>query len=692
LSVSQQRKPARYTQDELYRLLPSVYRQRDEEQGGQLKALLGVIADQVGVMEDNIEGLYDNWFIETCNPWVIPYIGDLVGARLLNPDAISRDQTSITGSANHRAYVANTLAYRRRKGTVSMLERLARDITGWDAKAVEYFQLLGWTQYLNHLRLECLRAPDLRDENALELLGTPFESISHTVEVRRIESGRGRYNIPNVGIFLWRLQAFPVVNAPAFNLGSDRYTFDVLGLDEPLYNDPVTELDEFQLAKEANVPHPIRRRDLFQNLQAYYANTGRGNSFSITSGGAMYGQDAIVVCDLTGWVHTPPSGKVAVDPVLGRIAFAPGEGPNEVHVNYFYGFGGEVGAGFFPKPDPDLPAPVKVYRVSQLQTGPGSLSAAFSQWVTDGSPSAVIEIQDSEVYTDTLSTGEIPIPAGVSLELRAAQTPTPQRPVLTLNQSAPAPLTGALVVKGAAPGSGQNRASFIINGIVFNGMHVNADNGDLGALTFRYCTIVPAGDVSITVGKGNDNCIVTLDRTITAGVDSSACEATLQATDSILDRKGAVAINSYVATIERSTVFGEVHVGVMKLGSDSIFMDVVRARRVQTGCMRFSYFPAGSRVPRPFKCQPTYPEGATDAQKEARALAVKPRFTSENYGDPGYAELRRDVAPEIFGGADNGAEMGAFNFQLAALRIENLEFALDEYLRFGLEAGVLLAS
>ena len=55
--------------------------------------------------------LYDDQFIETCAPWVVPYIGDLVGARGVK---------SVTGTAfRARAYVANTIGYRRRKGTAS---------------------------------------------------------------------------------------------------------------------------------------------------------------------------------------------------------------------------------------------------------------------------------------------------------------------------------------------------------------------------------------------------------------------------------------------------------------------------------------------------------------------------------------------------------------------------------------------
>ena len=36
----------------------------------------------------------------------------------------------------------------------------------------------------------------------------PFNAVAHTAEMRRPETGAGRYNIPNIGIFLWRLQPF----------------------------------------------------------------------------------------------------------------------------------------------------------------------------------------------------------------------------------------------------------------------------------------------------------------------------------------------------------------------------------------------------------------------------------------------------------------------------------------------------
>jgi len=63
----------------LYDLLPLVYRERDADHGYVLRALLGIIDEQVVVLERDLERLYDNWFIETCEDWAVPYIGELIG-------------------------------------------------------------------------------------------------------------------------------------------------------------------------------------------------------------------------------------------------------------------------------------------------------------------------------------------------------------------------------------------------------------------------------------------------------------------------------------------------------------------------------------------------------------------------------------------------------------------------------------
>ena len=243
-----------YDPDELYNLLPSVHRVRDTEEGEPLRELLALITRQVGILEEDLEQLYDNQFIETCAPWVLPYIGDLIGYRSLHP--IGPDQLT------PRAEVANTIGYRRRKGTASVLEQLARDVTGWNARAVEFFQLLAWTQFMNHVRPTNFYAPDLRQWEPLERLGSAFETTAHTVDVRHVERGEGKYNIPNVGIFLWRLNAYRLRSSPAARVDDHRFLFHPLGVNTPLFNRPQTEKSITHLAEPLNVPEPISRRVL----------------------------------------------------------------------------------------------------------------------------------------------------------------------------------------------------------------------------------------------------------------------------------------------------------------------------------------------------------------------------------------------------------------------------------------------
>src|SRR5215211_5212483 len=122
--------------DRLYELLPVAYRQRDEEQGKPLQALLQVIGKEVDVVEEDISQLYENLFVETCQEWVVPYIGDLIGYRPVHEAGEPGDVSTLRGQARNktlipRREVANTIRYRRRKGTLDLLELLARDVAGW---------------------------------------------------------------------------------------------------------------------------------------------------------------------------------------------------------------------------------------------------------------------------------------------------------------------------------------------------------------------------------------------------------------------------------------------------------------------------------------------------------------------------------------------------------------------------------
>ena len=98
--------------------------------------------------------------------------------------------------------------------------------------------------------------------------------------------------------------------------------------------------------------------------------------------------------------------------------------------------------------------------------------------------------------------------------------------------------------------------------------------------------------------------------------------------------------------------------------------------------MRFSWLPFESRVPRRYRCQPT----------RADAPRMRPQFTSLRYGDPGYVQLARVTPLEIRQGAEDEGEMGALHGLHAPQREINLRVRLEEYLRFGLDAGIFYAS
>ena len=182
----------------LYNLLPALYRVRDAEQGEPLKALCAVIAEEIAVLRENLEQLYDDQFIETCAEWVAPYIGDLIGYRPIH------GVTLRTLSA--RAEVANTIAYRRRKGTATMLEQLARDVTGWTRARRGVFPVArNQPVHEPHPSIKSPRPPTCAIGRRWSGGTLRSTRMAHSVDTRHIEVQKGRYNIPNIGLFLWRL-------------------------------------------------------------------------------------------------------------------------------------------------------------------------------------------------------------------------------------------------------------------------------------------------------------------------------------------------------------------------------------------------------------------------------------------------------------------------------------------------------
>jgi hypothetical protein len=344
-------------QDRLYALLPAYHRERDLALGEPLRELLQVIEEQANALEDDLWGLYENWFIETCQDWVVPYLGDLIGYRTAFQagEVLSRGREQLRSRIlEPRRDVANTLRSRRRKGTLAILEELSADVAGWPAHAVEFFSSLGITQHVNHVHLDRGNLMHLRDEQRLEQLGTPFDPFAHTVDVRRISTTNpGRYNIPNVGLFVWRLRSYPVTHAPALaldHLGGHCYTFSPLGNDLALFSNPIPEPDANHISNEANVPKPILRRDLEPEKSQHY---GPGKAIQVwikrNHTWEPVPAEQVVIANLQGWTYRARKGQVLIDPELGRIVLPVNEPHKGLRVSYRYGFPADIAGGEYPR-------------------------------------------------------------------------------------------------------------------------------------------------------------------------------------------------------------------------------------------------------------------------------------------------------------------------------------------------------
>lgn len=258
--------------ERLYNLLPAVYRQRDLEQGQPLRALMSVLESELQILERDIDGLYDDAFVETCQPWVVPYLAELLGIRALGDGA--------GAGAHPRAQVANVLDLRRRKGTPLSLERAARDVLGWPGRVVELFRFLGHTQNVALVRPGQGGTFDVRRsaDAVTDPPRAPFASPGafRTVDVRRADTsggtGRGLYNVPDLAFFLWRLRPYRLANGPtsAADTPPDRrFRFDPLGRDLQLFHAPEGSPDLIRQSEAADLPVALDRRLLGQDLQAH---------------------------------------------------------------------------------------------------------------------------------------------------------------------------------------------------------------------------------------------------------------------------------------------------------------------------------------------------------------------------------------------------------------------------------------
>ncbi|MEH0845835.1 phage tail protein [Micromonospora sp. CPCC 205711] len=694
--------------DEIWALLPAALRSEDEAAGGVLRALVEVMAEQAALVAADIDQLTDDWFVETCAEWVVPYLGELVGAARLHPLG---DATAFSD----RARVADTIRFRRRKGTAAALEELTRANTGWSTAAVEFFERLVITQHVNHVKTAPATAA-IRDAEPLELVGGPFERVCRTVDVRSMDAGRARPNIPHIGMYVWPLPSYRLdraTAAPVADPPDGRWRIDPVGVDRQLTGPTVTEPDIDHRADEANVPGPLRRRPLRDELAALASAAPPAPderrwfreddpSFVVwiqpTAGDELrpVPLEQLRICDLAGW-EQPTGSLVRVDPVRGRVTLAPARPAHRLAVSWWYAFSADVGAGPYPRRG-DLGAadgPVdwqlgvsatEPPRAGEVVASIGEAVTAWHDWqAAHPGTAGRIVLLDSHRYPENLT---VQIGQGSRLTMLAAQWPRPPdgpRRQADLDPVGVRPcLLGGLSVTGR--GAGDRPGELVVDGLLVSGpvaVTAPAAGGPgLGRVELRHCTVGPAA-TGLTVAAGNDRTAVTLHRCVAGSIATG--DGPLSVTDTLVH--GGITAPDAEVELAGATVLGSTTARVLT-ATDCLFDGVVTVARRQQGHVRFSWLRPGSVTPRRYRCQPDLAQQAHPGDPDV-ATRVGPAFASTHYGDASYGRLAETAAAELRTGAESGAEMGAFRRALTPQRLNNLALALQEYLPLGRVAAAL---
>ncbi len=690
---------ARYAA-KLWSLVPAHDRAADSETldgVGPLQELLTRIGASTADVRRGIDRLWADQSIETCDSWVIPYLADLLATRLV-PSMDARGQ---------RLDVANTIAYRRAKGTLGLLERLANDVTGYEARVIEFFATLSRARHnldpaigrpasepdpvtaLALQRRQRLTGPltgtpaggwaDLRDPLGASLTGTAFDEYHHLADVRIGRGDLGWYGIAKVGFFLWRTEAMRVDRATPVPVAGcpSQYTFDPTGRQVPLFlaaRRGANDYGENWLPVPLwQLPNPLTEPLWEAIVDAAGASPGP-TSYPDPDAAGIWPDSLSVSASGSGDVLD--LDQVRVWPEVGRFQVLPG-GPAEVEAGYHHGLFSRIGAGPYDRRRPGVPTVRDPQPRTRIEGGsaitlPGALAALSGQ--------GTVVIGDGRTLTATAA-----VPAVRDVTIRAEDA---ERAVIR-------------TVGGAWAFTGDG-GRLRLEGLLVSGTDLVL-RGDFAEVVLSCCTLDPGNsgalhvppriwDVSVdgrdlvptTVWIEGSVASLVVERCLTGPIRTRAAGfvETLTVTDSVVQGlvAPAIALDAGLVRLTRTTVLGRARVHELEC-SESILHDVVGVENAQSGCVRFSAWSSGSQLPRRYE--------------SVEIAAGAPVMVSRRYGEWGYAQLSdgADAAirsantsgtPSLLSGSRDGSEMGAYCRELAAVKDRSLLIKAREYLPVGL--------
>jgi hypothetical protein len=717
-----------YFIEKTWNLIPAFYRDDDglADWPNILRSIVEILASPAAVLKRSNDRLWDDAFIDLCDDWVVPYIADLVGTRLV----------SALNTRGRRVDVAKTIYYRRRKGTLRVLEELISDIAGWEGKAVEEFRRLARHPHLldpkpqPYLGLFTKTPPggcaDLRRPRGANLVDTAFDEYFHYGDVRRHQGGLdGRYNIHKIGFHLYRIPAHDITGVdPGPSPGAHAFTFDPSGRDIPLFerrSRPENfDWDEWRSAREWELPAPMHCRVLGQ---AAYLIT----EAVVLDLVAMFGIIAAVADDLRKLRGIPMETEedllVALNS-LGSAAVLTGAAvlAEILRQSLVQDSGKSALLPSYVQPGSLLPKSIRVTDAGVEITSDQVVAGNLASWTTKatgkrlvidpdrgrllflGPAPGTVKVEYNYGFPGTIGAGPysrvkdvvpptVPVIAGGGAIAAAAMNPAGVAEIGDSFTYGPIADVGGITKMVLEARDGERpyvrlAASWTLTGVAtssltIDGLWLGASGafsvilvGAFETVTLRHCTLdlggtdafgnpIPA--VKLEIDGDVQNLIIDQSITGAIAVGPAGVLEKITVTDSIVT--GDVTVPLATIKIRRSTFFGAIVSDRMD-ASEALILGKADVADTQDGCFRFGTALIGSRIPRPFQSH--------------FIQDVAHFFTSRRFGQPGFAQLSLSAPDFLQTGAEDGSEIGAFSSLNNPIRFAGLKAKVDEYLPFGL--------
>ena len=730
----------RYYSEKIWEMIPSIYRHEDglAENKAVLRSIVEIIATQAAILRRSQDRLWDDQFIELSDDWAVPYIGDLLGTRLLTAQL----------KRARRIDVAKTIYYRRNNGTPRVLEELISDISGWDGKLVEAFQRLARARHGLDPHPARLAGrftgtlpggwADLRSAVGSELSDGPFEEYFHLPDMRKPKGLDGRYGISKLNFHLFTFRSYPVVEADPFPLGDGiRFMFDPSGRNVPLFsrrNRPVSisGWEDWHSALEWELPKPIRCRLLAHaeynikdehvvDLIINHGLTAPAAAELRTVIGYIFKNETALNNTLANFTNAAELQSSPIYFPLLQLSIVADCGKNQLLPGSLSILQGSpltdvpkeiITAAFLPDPAWNINATPKNIAIDAEQGRmkylngqvPGRNMCVMYHYGFSGDIGAgtydrsKVELSEPTLVilpgggpigaAEMISTGVVQIEDNRSYTIAADHLSIADFTLQAANQRRPYLEIQSDFVLSSGPGT---NARLLLDGLWIaaqgNGKFKLIIRGAFECVTIRHCTFDPGGDKN-ALGET----LFPVELVVEGSIETFCIESSILGPVSItapgLIEDKVIIRNSIVQSVDNTQPAVQIDSGFLEMEYVTVFGELETHRLYASGVIITGVATVTDNQTGCFRfsAAPAPPVSQLPRPYESFLFGASQDhwFGSRRFGQPAYGQITETAPQPLRDGAENTSEMGAFNSLLNPLKKQGLKTKIEEYMPFGL--------